>query len=320
MTLTDVLGVKYPIIQGGLAYVANGLLAAAVSEAGGFGQVGAAGRTPEAFREQIRIARTNTTKPFGANIPVSRHTDNSPYIRVVQEERDSLSAVSLSAGDPRPYVDVIHAAGLKVMLVVATVRQALRAQDIGGDVIICEGFEAGGHDGPAEETVFSLVPQVARQVHVPVVAAGGIATGQQMMAAFMLGASGIQMGTRFVATTECEAHAEYKTRIVEAGDDGTIVIERSLGVSTRVLRNEYALSVLESERRGGAADEIRQALSGSYNHKAAIEGDTRAGYMYAGQSAGLIADVVPVRIVIERLVQEAKVALSRREQYQSWLS
>ncbi|MFB5188930.1 NAD(P)H-dependent flavin oxidoreductase [Alicyclobacillus fastidiosus] len=318
-SLTRILQIRYPIIQGGLAYVANGKLAAAVSNAGGLGQVGAAGRTPEAFREQIRVAKSLTDQPFGVNIPVSRHTDNSPYVQVALEEAANIVSVSLSAGDPRPFVPSLKAAGLKVLLVVATVRQAVRAQEVGADVLICEGFEAGGHDSPLENTVFTLVPQVVQIAEVPVVAAGGVASGRQVAAAFMLGAEGVQMGTRFVATAECEAHPRYKDLLVQAGDDGTVVLERTLGVSTRVLKNDYAAAALDVERADPSGLKLRPLMTGERNRLAAIDGRTDEGYLYAGQSVGLISSVVPAGEAIEQIVEETRRALGNTSQYQAWL-
>jgi enoyl-[acyl-carrier protein] reductase II len=316
-----ILGIQYPILEGGLAYVGNGALAAAVSNAGAFGQVGSAGRSPEQFREEIRIAASLTDRPFGANIPISQHSDNTPYIQVVIEESHRLKAVSLSAGNPRPLIPLFHEAGLKVITMVSTVAQALKAEEAGADVIVAEGFEAGGHNGPNELTVMALIPQVAEAVpNVPVVAAGGIAVGRQVLAALILGAEGVQLGTRFVATTECQAHDNYKELLVRAGDDQTVVIERSLGMVTRVLRNPFALKILEIEKQNPTIDQLLPYILGHNNRVAAIEGHVDEGYMNAGQSTGLIRSVEPARVVVETLIQEATEALDRFQQIRQWLS
>ncbi|MBX6395961.1 MAG: nitronate monooxygenase, partial [Alicyclobacillaceae bacterium] len=299
------LGIRYPIVEGGLAYVGNGKLAAAVSEAGGFGQVGSAGRSPEQFAEEIEIAASQTSKPFGVNIPISEHKDNTPYLEVVFENRRRLTAVSLSAGNPRPLIPQLKEAGLQVMVLTSTVRQARKAAEAGADIIICEGFEAGGHNGPAELTTMTLVPQVVRALRadgydVPVVAAGGIATGEQMAAALLLGADGVQIGTLFVATEECQAHPAYKQRLVEAGDEATVVIERSQGRVTRVLRNPFTEKILELEKGRPSMEELLPFILGHNNRAAAIEGKVDDGYMNAGQSSGLIHSIRPAEPLSQR--------------------
>lgn len=314
------LGIRYPIIEGGLAYVGNGSLAAAISEAGGFGQVGSAGRSPEQFAEEIEVAASRTARPFGVNIPISEHRDNTPYVEVVLQNRHRLAAVSLSAGNPRPLIPVFREAGLRVMVLTSTVRQALKAAEAGADVIICEGFEAGGHNGPAELTTLALVPQVVRALReagrdVPVVAAGGIATGEQMAAALVLGADGVQVGTLFVATEECQAHPAYKELLLRAGDEATVVIERSQGRVTRVLRNAFTERILELEKRQPSIEELLPYILGHNNRVAAIEGRVEEGYMNAGQSIGLIREIRPAGAVVRTLALEAAAALNRAREW-----
>lgn len=300
------LGIEFPIIQGGLAYVGNGSLAAAVSNGGGFGQVGTAGRTPENFKEQVRIAAELTDKPFGANLPISEHSDNTPYIEAILEVKDKLTAVSLSAGNPKPLVPVFKEAGLKVMIMTASVRHSLKAQEMGADLIVCEGFEAGGHDSPLELTLFSLIPQVVRAVQVPVVAAGGIANGRGVVAAFALGTEGVQLGTRFVATKECEAHDNYKKLLLEAGDDATVVMERSIGRVTRVLKSPFVDTILEFEKTRPTVEQLLPYIRGVNNKIAAIEGRVGEGWLNCGQSVGLIDSIESASDVVRNLAREAR--------------
>ncbi|MFC4767036.1 NAD(P)H-dependent flavin oxidoreductase [Effusibacillus consociatus] len=302
----EILGVKYPIIQGGLAYVGNGALAAAVSNGGGFGQVGTAGRTPENFKEQVRIAAESTDRPFGANLPISEHSDNTPYIEAILEVKDKLTAISLSAGNPKPLVSLFKEAGLKVMIMTASVKHSLKAQELGADIVICEGFEAGGHDSPLEMTLFSLIPQVSRELQIPAVAAGGIANGQGVVAALALGAEGVQLGTRFVATKECEAHENYKKFLVEAKDDATVVLERSIGRALRVLKSPFAQTILEFEKSRPTVEQLLPYIRGVNNRVAAIEGRVEEGWMNCGQSVGLIDSVESASDVVRNLAREAR--------------
>ncbi|GAX88451.1 NAD(P)H-dependent flavin oxidoreductase [Effusibacillus lacus] len=302
----ELLGIQYPIIQGGLAYVGNGALAAAVSNGGGFGQVGTAGRSPENFKEQVRIAAESTDKPFGVNLPVSEHSDNTPYIEAILEVKDKLTAISLSAGNPKPLVPLFKQAGLKIMIMTASVKHALKAQELGADLVICEGFEAGGHNSPLEMTLFSLIPQVSRELQVPVVAAGGIANGQGVVAAFALGAEGVQLGTLFVATKECEAHDNYKKLLIEAKDDATMVMERSIGRVTRVLKSPFAQKILEFEKTRPTVEELLPYILGRNNRVAAIEGRIEEGWMNCGQGVGLIDTIDSAADVVRRLAREAR--------------
>lgn len=300
------LGIQYPIIQGGLAYVGNGSLAAAVSNGGGLGVVGSAGRSVEDFREQIKIAAGQTNRPFGVNLPISRHSDNSKYVEVILENKHLIKAVSISAGNPRPYIPVFKEAGMTVMVLTSTAMHSLKAEQAGADIIICEGFEAGGHNGPAELTLFSLIPQAVHAVSIPVVAAGGISTGQGILAAFALGAEGVQLGTRFVATTECQAHDAYKQLLIESKDDATVVMERSIGRVTRVLRNPYVLEILELEKNNPGIEMLLPYIKGINNKVAAIDGRTREGWLNCGQSVGLIDSIESASTVVRNLAKEVQ--------------
>ncbi|ATY86051.1 2-nitropropane dioxygenase [Kyrpidia spormannii] len=322
--LCQVLEIRYPILEGGLAHVGNGRLAAAISEAGGFGQVGSAGRSPEQFAEEITLAASLTTKPFGVNIPISERKDNRPYFDVIDQHRRAIAAVSLSAGNPRPLIPQFKEMGLRVIVLTSTVSQALKAAEGGADVVVCEGFEAGGHNGPAEITTMALVPQVVRALRergrdVPVAAAGGIASGEQMAAALMLGADGVQIGTLFVATEECEAHPAYKRTLVEAGDEATVVIERSQGRVTRVLRSPFTERILDLEKQRPSMEELLPFIVGRNNRIAAIEGHMDEGYVNAGQGVGLIHSVRSAGDVVRDLAAEAARVLRRGPTWAEWL-
>lgn len=245
--VTELLGIEYPIIQGGMAWVAEYHLAAAVSEAGGLGLIGAASAPAEWVREQIREVKKRTDKPFGVNIMLM-----SPYAdevaKVVAEE--GVKAVTTGAGNPEKYMEMWKAAGIKVIPVVASVALAKRMERCGADAVVAEGTESGGHIG--ETTTMVLVPQVADAVSIPVIAAGGIADGRGMAAAFMLGAKGVQLGTRFIATEECWAHENYKNLVLKARDIDTKVTGRSTGHPVRALRNQMTKQYLEMEEKGAS--------------------------------------------------------------------
>jgi enoyl-[acyl-carrier protein] reductase II len=315
--ICQLLNIEFPILEGGLAYVGNGALAAAISNGGGFGVVGSAGRSVDNFADEIRIASELTTKPFGVNLPLSEHRDSSEYIQVILDNRERIKAVSLSAGNPRPLIPVLKAAGFVVMVLTSTVMHSLKAEQAGADIVICEGFEAGGHNGPAELTLFSLIPQVSKAVKIPVAAAGGIADGRGIAAAIMLGADGVQLGTRFVATVECQAHNEYKKSLVEAVDDATVVIERSIGRVTRVLKGPFVDKILEVERTNPNTQLLLPYIRGNNNKIAAIDGLIVEGFLNCGQAVGLIQDVDSATNVVRRLAAETEEIL--RTSVMSWL-
>ncbi|WP_054950609.1 NAD(P)H-dependent flavin oxidoreductase [Numidum massiliense] len=299
------LGIEFPIIQGGLAYVGNGALAAAVSNGGGFGQVGCGGRSPEDVARQIAVASAQTDKPFGVNFPISSHKDNKPYVDVILRHKEQIMAVSVAAGNPKPYIPLFKEAGLTVMAVTASVKHAVKAQELGADLIVCEGIEAGGHDSPLDLGLFALIPQVVQAVDLPVVAAGGMADGHGVVAAMALGADGVQMGTRFVATLECEAHDNYKQLLVEAGDDATVVLGRNLNFRLRVLNSPYAQKVLEFEKTHPTLEQFLPLVRGKQNRIAAIEGDVDDGWMNCGQSVGLIDSIESASDVVRQIARDA---------------
>ncbi len=296
--ITKLLGIQYPIIQGGMAWVAEFHLAAAVSNAGGLGLIGAANAPAEWVREQIREAKKLTDKPFGVNIMLM-----SPYAdevaKIVAEEH--VKVVTTGAGNPEKYMSMWKEAGIKVIPVVASVALAKRMERCGADAVVAEGCEAGGHIG--ESTTMVLVPQVAGAVKIPVIAAGGIADGRGIAAAFMLGARGVQMGTHFVVADECIVHDNYKERILKASDIDTRVTGRTTGHPVRALRNETTRKYLEMEKEGASFEELEQLTLGGLR-KAVVDGDVKTGSVMAGQSAGMVKERMSCQKLIEKLVRE----------------
>lgn len=296
--ITRLLGIECPIIQGGMAWVAEYHLAAAVSEAGGLGLIGAASAPADWVREQIRNARKLTKKPFGVNIMLM-----SPYAdevaEVIVEER--VPIVTTGAGSPEKYLRMWKAAEVKVIPVVASAALAKRMERCGADAVVAEGCEAGGHIG--ESTTMTLVPQVVDAVQIPVIAAGGIADGRGMAAAFMLGASGVQMGTHFVVTDECQVHENYKERIIKAKDIDTRVTGRTTGHPVRALRNDMTRHYLELESQGAGFEELENLTIGGLR-KAVVEGDVKNGSVMAGQIAGMVKERMSCRALIQKIMKE----------------
>jgi len=303
--LCEILNTKYPIIQGGMAWVATHELAQAVSEAGGLGIIAAGNAPKEVIREEIRKLKLNTDKPFGVNIMLM-----SPFaediIDLVCEER--VPVVTTGAGNPGKYIEKLKNFGVKVLPVVPTVALARRLEREGVDALIVEGTEAGGHIG--ELTTMSLVPQIVDSVDIPVVAAGGIADGRGFLAALSLGAEGVQIGTRFVCSTECIAHENYKKIIVKAKDRDAIVTGRSTGYPVRVIKNKFTKEYLELEKKGTPFEELEKLGSGRLR-LAVIDGDVDNGSLMAGQIAGLIKDIKPCSEIIENIMREAEAELNR---------
>ncbi|MFD2168765.1 NAD(P)H-dependent flavin oxidoreductase [Tumebacillus lipolyticus] len=312
--LLELLGIEYPIIEGGMAYIGDGKLAAAVSNAGAFGQVGSAGRSLADFELQIQIACEQTDRPFGINLPIGEHSDPRERVEMILKYKDQISGVSISAGNPRPFIPVFKEAGLPVMVVVSTAMHAAKAEQAGADILIAEGTEAGGHNGPAELTTFALVPQAVSAVQIPVIAAGGIVDGRGLAAALALGAAGVQLGTRLVATEESPAHDRYKRAIVAAQGEDTTMIERSIGHVTRVLKGEYIEEVLRFEKTGPTPESLYPYIKGEKNRLAVLEGRLEDGYAYSGQGCGLITEILPVERVISTMVEEARAVIAKLSQ------
>lgn len=303
--ITELLGIQYPIIQGGMAWVAEHRLAAAVSEAGGLGLIGAASAPPEVVREEIRKAKELTDKPFGVNVMLM-NPNAAEVAQVIIEE--GIKAVTTGAGNPAKFIPMWKEAGVRVMPVVASVAMARMMEKAGADAVIAEGTESGGHIGAA--TTMTLMPQVADAVHIPVIAAGGIADGRGLAAAFMLGAEAVQMGTRFVVAKESIVHPNYKERVLKAKDIDSEVTGRSTGHPIRVLRNQMTKEYLRMEEEGVPFGELEQLTLGSLR-KAVIDGDVRNGSLMAGQIAGLVKEEGTCREIIQEIMQQAEKLLNK---------
>lgn len=296
--VTELLGIEYPIIQGGMAWVAEYHLAAGVSNAGGLGLIGAASAPAEWVREQIREAKKLTDKPFGVNIMLM-----SPYAdevaKVVAEE--GVKVVTTGAGNPEKYMKMWKEAGVKVIPVVASVALAKRMERCGADALVAEGTEAGGHIG--ENTTMVLVPQIVDAVNIPVIAAGGIADGRGIAAAFMLGARAVQMGTHFVATKESMVHENYKNAILKAKDIDSRVTGRTTGHPVRALRNQMTKQYLDMEKAGASFEELEHLALGGLR-RAVVDGDVVNGSVMAGQSAAMVKEILSCEELIQKLVKE----------------
>jgi enoyl-[acyl-carrier protein] reductase II len=303
--ITELLGIEYPIIQGGMAWVAEYHLASAVSEAGGLGIIGAASAPAEVVREQIRKVRERTDRPFGVNVMLMN--PNAPEVASVVAE-EGVKVVTTGAGNPAKFMELWKNAGITVMPVVASVAMARMMEKAGADAVVAEGTESGGHIGSA--TTMTLVPQIVDAVNIPVVAAGGIGDGRGVAAAFMLGAEAAQMGTRFIVAKESIVHENYKEKVIKAKDIDSEVTGRSTGHPIRVLRNKMTREYLKMEADGVGLDELEQLTLGSLR-KAVMDGDVVNGSLMAGQIAGLVGKEQTCREMIEEIIKQAKELLGR---------
>ncbi|WP_288503453.1 enoyl-[acyl-carrier-protein] reductase FabK [uncultured Cloacibacillus sp.] len=307
--VTKLLKIKYPIIQGGMAWVADADLAAAVSNGGGLGIIAAANMPPELLERQIIKIRTLTDKPFGLNIMLMSPTADDALELAA---RHNVPVVTTGAGLPGKVLEKLKPLGTTVIPVVASVSHAERIAKQGADAVIAEGTEAGGHIG--EITTMNLVPQIVDAVDIPVIAAGGIADGRGAAAAFVLGASGVQVGTRFVCAEECNVHINYKQKIVKANDRATAVTGRSLGHPVRAIKNKFIKQYEELEKRGAPAEEL-EALGAGKLRLAVVEGDTEMGSLMSGQSAGLVRAIEPASVIIESIVSQMNNIFSEMTRY-----
>ncbi len=305
MRLNQLLGTEFPLIQGGMANIATGKFAAAVSNAGALGLIGAGGMKADQLREEIRICKSLTDKPFGVNIMLM-NPDADEMAQIVIDEQ--IPVVTTGAGNPGKYVPAWKAAGIKVIPVVPAVVLAKRLVAAGVDAVIAEGTESGGHVG--EMTTMALVPQVADAVDVPVIAAGGIADGRGLMAAFALGAVGAQLGTCLLASEECPIHENYKAAILKAADSDTTVTGRIAGVPVRILKNRMARQYLKQEKAGADKMELEKYTLGSLR-RAVFDGDVDTGSLMAGQVAGMVHEIRPLRAIFEDMMNGAKDCLAR---------
>ncbi len=303
--VTEILGIEYPIIQGGMAWVATYQLAAAVSNAGGLGLIGAGGAPASFVREQIQKAKELTDKPFGVNIMLMNPQANE-IAKVIVDE--GVKVVTTGAGNPAKYMEMWKAAGVKVIPVVASVALAKLMERGGADAVVAEGTESGGHIGST--TTMALVPQVADAVSIPVIAAGGIADGRGFAAAFMLGAEGVQLGTRFVVATESIVHEKYKAMLIKAKDIDSAVTGLSTGHPVRSIRNKMTKEYLKLEKEGADFMELEKMTLGSLR-KAVVEGDVINGTVMAGQIAGLVKKEQPCKEIIDEIMSEGMELLNK---------
>lgn len=298
MRLNQILGTEFPIMQGGMAQVATGAFAAAVSNAGALGIIGTGAMNGEMMRKEIETAKSLTDKPFGVNL-MMMNPDAEEMAQIIAEEKPSV--VTTGAGNPGKYVKMWKEQGIKVIPVVSSVSLAKRLEREGVDAIIAEGTESGGHIG--ELTTMVLLPQVADAVSVPVIGAGGIASGRQMKAAEILGAVGVQIGTVLLGSEECPIHANYKNALIKAKDRATVVTGRSVGVPVRVLKNGMTRDYLELEQSGAEKMELEKFTLGALR-RAVHEGDVDRGSLMAGQDASYIKEVRPLRVILEEMMKE----------------
>ena len=308
--ITEMLNIEYPIIQGGMAWVAEYHLAAAVSNAGGLGIIAAANAPAEWVREQIQKVKELTDKPFGVNIMLMS-PEADKVAKVVVEE--NVPVITTGAGNPEQYMQMWKEAGIKVIPVVASVALAKRMERCGADAVVAEGTESGGHVG--ETTTMCLVPQVVDAVSIPVIGAGGVADGRGLAAMFMLGAEAVQMGTVFVATEEAQVHQNYKDKILKAKDIDTRVTGRSTGHPVRGLRNQQTKEYLRMEQEGASVEELELFASGGLR-RAVQEGDVTNGSVMSGQIAGLVKEQVTCEELINRLMKELKVNFGKVKDYE----
>lgn len=294
--ICDLFGIKYPIFQGGMAWISEAELAASVSNAGGLGIIAAGNATAEYVEEQIKKARTLTDKPFGVNVMLL-----SPYVAEVMEVicREKVAVVTTGAGNPAKYIPALKEAGTKVVPVVPSVALAKKMEKDGADAVIAEGTESGGHVG--ELTTMALVPQVVDAVSIPVLAAGGIADSRGIIAAFALGASGVQIGTRFLCSTECVVHPDYKQMVLDAKDRDAVVSARSTGHPVRSLKNKLTRGFEKLEKEGASAEKIEKFGAGALR-AAVVDGDTQNGSVMAGQIAGMVNEISSCEEIIKGLM------------------
>lgn len=305
--VTDLLKIKYPIIQGGLAYLAYSELAAAVSNAGGLGQITAMSlQSPEELREEIRKVRTLTEKPFGVNFSIGQQGRAYSHMLDVAIEED-VPVITMTGGNPGPILERLKETNIKKLVLVAAKRQAQKAEELGADAVMVVGQEGGGHLGRDDIGTFVLIPQVVDAVNIPVIASGGIGDGRGLLAALTLGAEGIEMGTRFIATKECvHASEAYKQALVSSDVNDTVIIKRTIGSPARALANSWTNKILELEKENVGYEGLKDYISGRSNVRYIHEGKTDEGFAWAGQVTGLIKDIPTVEELISRTVLEAK--------------
>lgn len=304
--ITRLFGISYPIIQAGMIWASGWRLASAVSNAGGLGLIGSGSMYPDVLKEHIRKCQSATSRPFGVNVPLL-YPDIDKHIKIILEE--GVKIVFTSAGNPKTWSNVLKENGVTVVHVVSSSKFALKAEEAGCDAVVAEGFEAGGHNGREETTSMVLIPAVCAAVKIPVIAAGGIATGRQMLAAMVLGAEAVQMGTRFVATEEASSHPAFKEAVISSAEGDTVLTMKQL-TPVRLIKNKFYRQVQEAEWRGATPDELKSLLGRARAKKGMFEGDLDEGELEIGQVSALLDRILPAAEIVKNLWSEFELALA----------
>ena len=312
--ICHLFGIQYPIIQGGMAWCSGWRLASAVSNAGGLGLLGAGSMHPDTLREHLHKCRQATDKPFGVNVPLM-YPEIESIMQILVEE--NVKIVFTSAGSPKTWTDFLHEHGMKVVHVVSSLRFAMKCEEAGVDAIVAEGFEAGGHNGREETTTFCLIPAVRKVCSVPLIAAGGIVSGEGILAAEALGAEGVQMGTRFALTEESSAHFNFKDRCLRLNEGDTLLTLKQLS-PTRLIKNDFYKQIEEAEQKGVSVDELKALLGKGRAKKGIFEGDLYEGELEIGQAASQLRQLQTVDEVMKELVEDYRTALRQMQDKQSW--
>ena len=305
--ITELFEIDYPIIQAGMIWASGWRLASAVSNAGGLGLIGAGSMYPEVLREHIRKCKVATSRPFGVNVPML-YPQIDEIMKIIAEE--GVTIVFTSAGNPNTWTAFLKERGIKVVHVVSSLKFALKARDAGVDAVVAEGFEAGGHNGREETTTLTLIPTVREQLELPLIAAGGIATGRAMLAAMVLGADGVQVGSRFVASEEASSHPAFKQRVVDAGEGDTRLTLKELA-PVRLLRNKFYRDVEEAYARCAGPEDLKALLGRARAKRGMFEGDLEEGELEIGQVASLIHEVLPAAEIVRRMMSEFEAARNK---------
>lgn len=304
--VTQLFGIQYPIIQAGMIWTSGWRLASAVSNAGGLGLIGSGSMYPDVLKEHIQKCKSATNRPFGVNVPLL-YPDIDKHIKIIIEEK--VGIVFTSAGNPKTWTPVLKEKGIKVVHVVSSSKFALKAEESGCEAVVAEGFEAGGHNGREETTTMVLIPAVRKAVSIPVIAAGGIATGRQMLAAMVMGAEGVQMGTRFVASEEASSHISFKNAVINTQEGDTILTMKQL-IPVRLIKNKFYKEVQEAEWRGASPEELKELLGRARAKKGIFEGDMYEGELEIGQVSANLDDILPAAQIVKNTWEEFREALA----------
>ena len=305
--INELFGIKYPIIQGGMIWCSGWELASAVSNAGGLGLIGSGSMYPDVLRSQIRKCKQATDKPFGVNIPLL-YPDIEAHISIIIEE--GVRVVFTSAGSPKKYTSILQSHGIKVVHVIASKKFALKSVEVGVDAIVAEGFEAGGHNGVEEITTMCLIPMIKDIIDIPIIGAGGIGSGRAMLAAFALGADGVQIGSRFIASDECSAHINFKNKVVNADEGETDLTLKEL-TAVRLMKNNFYNKIQAAYANGASTDELKDLLGRGRAKKGMFEGDLAEGELEIGQVSAMINKIMPVADIVKEIMREFNIEKGR---------